>query len=76
MDGRRQNRGQQIEEGPQRTEDKLNLQPGYLVELLQDVEQVEAEQDTGEPERDHGNPAEEGTLASIAQPRALYTDEA
>lgn len=76
MDHSRQDRGQQVEEGPQGTEAELQLQPGDLVELLHHVEQVQAEEDAREPERHHRDPAEEHGLAQGAQPRALDADEA
>lgn len=75
MDGRGQNRHQQVKEGPQRAESELDLQPGDLVELLQDMEQVQAQQDASEPKGDHGNPAEEGALGLAAHPGALDADE-
>lgn len=71
MDSRGQNRSNEVQEGPDRAEQELDLQPRDLVELLQDVEQVQAEQDPGEPEGDHRDPAEEGAFTPAAEARAL-----
>lgn len=66
-----QNRSNQVHERPDRAEQELKFQPGYLVELLQDMEEIQAEQDPGEPEGDHRDPAEEGAFTPAAQARAL-----
>lgn len=48
----------EIEERPQGAVAELDLEPRYLVELLDDVEQVEGEQEAGHPEACHRNEVE------------------
>lgn len=48
-------RRNQVEESPQRAEDEFYLQPGDFVELFHHVEQVEKQQETGEPDAGPSN---------------------
>lgn len=75
MNGSGQDRHEQIEESPQRAEHELNLQPRDLVELLHHVEEVEPEQDAGEPERYHRDPTEERPSGLIVEIRKLDANE-
>lgn len=59
--------GDKVEERPKCAKKEFNFEPWNLVELLHDVEQVEAKENTGEPESDHGDPAEVGAFRDISK---------
>lgn len=75
VDSRRQYRHDKVKQSPEGAEQELDLQPRNLVEFLNYMEQIEAQEDAGEPERYHRYPAEEGAFWRIVLIRELNADE-
>lgn len=59
VDGGDADRGDQVQQRPNRAEDQLDLNPRDSEETLDDVENVEHKQDSSEPEGDHRHRVEE-----------------
>lgn len=71
-----QDRGDQVQQSQNGVGHQLNLDPGQLVELLDNVEQVHDEQEQREPEPGHGHRVEEGGPRDHVEVRHLDANEA
>lgn len=59
VDGGHADRGDQVQQSPNSAEDQLDLNPRDSEKALDDVENVEHKQDSGEPEGGHRHRVEE-----------------
>lgn len=60
-----EDREYQVEDGDDAAEEELDLEPRYLEELLDQVEQVEHKEDPGEPDAGHWDGREPAGAARI-----------
>lgn len=74
--GRHCYRRDQVENRPDRAEDQLNLNPWNSEEPLDDMEQIEHEQDAGEPEAGHRHRVEERAACEVGVLRCENAYEA